>query len=80
MPSAFILSTVVFVLIMLLEHIIQPMKYVCIATMAMSGVDELTFKRMYKAIERHLPDIAEDYKHVGFIFAKSDQLEEEANG
>jgi hypothetical protein len=73
-PSAFIVSTAMLVLIMLVEHIIAPMKYVCLTTMAATAVDELTFKRFYKNIELLLPETAIAYKKFGFLFVNSDKL------
>lgn len=79
MPSAFVLATAMFVLTLLLENVIEPMKYVSITTMAATGVDELTFKRFYKSIELLLPKQAAAYKHLGFLFTNSDTLEALAN-
>lgn len=81
-PSALIIAIVVLVLCILIEHIILPVKYVCIATIAASGVDELTFKTWYKKVEKSFPEAAADYKHVGFIFTTTQKLtsEAEANG
>lgn len=79
MPSAFILSTVVFVLILLLQNLIEPMKLVALATMITSGIDEITFKKFYKAIETQLPETSKSYKHVGFIFTTSKKLLGEEN-
>lgn len=73
-PSAFILSAAVLVIIVVVENIILPMKYVCIATMIASGVDELTFKRMYKALECKMPQSWQAYEHFGFIFAKTQDI------
>lgn len=82
-PSAFILSAAVLVIIVVVENIILPMKYVCIATMIASGVDELTFKRMYKALECKMPQCWQAYEHFGFIFAKTqdifDEVQKEVN-
>ena len=75
MPSAFILSLVMFILLLMVEKIMLPMKYVCIATMITTGVDELTFKRFYKQIELMLPQQAQAFKHVGFIFTTTKNLE-----
>lgn len=75
MPSAFILSLVMFILLIMVEKIMLPMKYVCIATMISTGVDELTFKRFYKQIELLLPQEAQAFKHVGFIFTTTKKLE-----
>lgn len=75
MPSAFILSSVMFILLLMVEKIMLPMKYVCIATMIATGADELTFKRFYKQIELMLPQQAQAFKHVGFIFTTTKNLE-----
>ena len=74
MPSAFILSTVCLVLVCLVENIMIPIKYVCIATMIATGVDEVTCKRIYKNVELKLPASAQSSKHFGFLFTSSDKL------
>ena len=76
-PSAFIISAAVLVIIVVVENILLPMKYVCIATMIASGVDELTFKRMYKALECKMPQCWQAYEHFAFIFAKTQDIFEE---
>lgn len=73
-PSALILSAIILVLVCMVENIIFPIKCVCIATIAACGVDELTFKRWYKQIERAFPEGAQDYKHFGFLFTTSQNL------
>ena len=73
-PSAFIVSAAVLVIIVVVENILLPMKYVCIATMIASGVDELTFKRMYKALECKMPQCWQAYEHLGFIVAKTEDI------
>lgn len=73
-PSAFIISAAVLVIIVVVENIILPMKYVCIATMIASGVDELTFKRLYKALEYKMPQSWQAYEHLGFIFARTQDI------
>ena len=82
-PSAFIISAAVLVIIVVVENMLLPMKYVCIATMIASGVDELTFKRMYKALECKMPQCWQAYEHFGFIFAKTqdifDEVQKEVN-
>lgn len=80
LPSAFILSTVIFILILLVENIIVPMKIVALATMVTSGIDEISFKRIYKSIETQLPETSASYKHVGFIFTTSKKLLGETDG
>lgn len=76
-PSELVISIIVLVLIILVENILLPMKYVCIATIAACGVDELTFKNFYKGIEEKLPKTVGGYKHFGFIFAKTKKIMEE---
>lgn len=70
-PSVFVLSTAMFIFVLLVEHIIVPIKYVCLTTMMATGVDELTFKRIYKNIEYLFPKETKRYKHCGFICASS---------
>lgn len=80
-PSALVVASIVLVICILTEHIIIPVKYVCIATIAASGIDELTFKRWYKEVEKKFPEQASDYKHIGFIFTTTKKLmETESNG
>lgn len=74
MPSAFVVSIVGFIFILLVENILVPIKAVFLATMITSGVDELTFKRFYKEIEGLLPKQAQLFKHFGFIFASTDKI------
>lgn len=74
--SAFIISAVVLVLIVVMENILLPMKYVCIATLIASGIDELTFKRLYKALEYKMPQCWQAYEHFGFIFARTQDIME----
>lgn len=74
MPCPFIIAICVFILIIMVEKIILPIKIVCIVTMATSGVDELTFKRFYKQTELNLPEKASNFKHFGFIFTTTKTL------
>ena len=76
-PSTLIISSVLFVIIILIENILQPIKTVCIATIIASGLDEVTFKRMYKNLELLFPENAKQFKHVGFIMCKTSTLMEE---
>lgn len=71
-PSPFVLCLVIFILITMVEKIMLPVKIMCITTMIATGIDEMTFKRIYKSIK--LPDCAEDFKHFGFIFATTEKL------
>lgn len=74
MPSAFVLSFVFYVLILIVEKILLPIKIVCIVTMVTSGLDEFTFKKWYKSIESHLPVDLSDKKHFGFLFTTSKSI------
>jgi hypothetical protein len=51
-----------------------PIKAVCITTMITSGIDEFTFKSMYKNIELSMPEQTKAYKHFGFIFTTSKNI------
>ena len=73
-PSAFIISTVGLILIVIAEHIILPIKTICLVTMLTSGVDEITFKRFYKLIEIDLPQDYKKYTFAGFITTTSKKL------
>jgi len=74
-PSAFVLATVLFVLIIFIESILVPVKYACLATMIMSGIDELSFKRIYKRLELQMPEKAKAYKYLGFLICTTKTLE-----
>lgn len=74
MPSAFVVSVVTLLLILVVESIILPVKYVCIATLCTTGVDELSFKRFYKSIESEFPDKASSKKFAGFMFTTTKSL------
>lgn len=72
-PSAFKVALVGLVLIYIAENIIFPLKCVFWATLATTAVDEVSFKRLYKKVEKAFPNL-EDYKHIGFIFTTSKNL------
>lgn len=74
-PCAFVLSLSIFVLLVMVENIMLPIKYVCLATMIATGIDEVTFKRLYKNLESLLPKQCEAYKYAGFIFTTSKKME-----
>lgn len=73
-PSAFVVSLVGFLTVLLIENILVPIKAVFLATMITSGIDELTFKSFYKQIEMLLPEQAKAFKKVGFIFASTETI------
>lgn len=79
MPSAFVVSFVSLVLILIIENLIVPVKTICIVTMITSGVDEVTFKKWYKVIEASLPENVSAYKTAGFIFTTTKNLYEGVN-
>lgn len=80
MPPTFILCLIIFIGVVLIENILMPIKTICIVTMATSGIDEFTFKKFYKKLERSFPDNVDDYKHVGFIFTTTSNLLGDTNG
>lgn len=75
-PSALVVAMLMLVLIYLVENIITPIKYVCWATVAASGIDTFTFKKFYKQIELLLPEEANAFKHFGFLFTSNEKVEE----
>lgn len=74
MPCAFIISAASLVLLLLVESLLRPLKYVCIATLIATGIDELTFKRFYKQLYITFPDNSEVFKIAGFMFTTSSKL------
>ena len=75
MPPVALLTFLTFVLILMIENILTPIKTVCLTTMISTGVDEFTFKRLYKELECTLPEKTKLYKKAGFIFTTTDKLE-----
>lgn len=73
-PSPFIIATVLFVTITVIEKILLPVKFTCLTVMIVCGIDELSFKRIYKRIELLLPEKREVYKHLGFYICKTETL------
>lgn len=78
-PGAFTISIICLVLLYLVENIIVPMKYVCWASAGAAGLDAITFKNAYKQIELLLPEQTKAYKHFGFIFTTTKNLEKVAS-
>ena len=74
MPSALVLSITTFVLASMIENLVLPVKVVSLVTMITSGIDEFTFKRLYKNMDILLPDNVKSQKKFGFIFGTSDKL------
>ena len=83
-PSALVLAIVVFVFCIIVENILLPLKIIALMTMAACGVDELTFKNLYKHIEAGFPMQSAVYKRFGFYGVRQatiDKLTEgKANG
>jgi hypothetical protein len=73
-PSPLIISICGLIILHLIENIIYPMKIVFWVTVVSTGVDELTFRRLYKGIEQTFTDGIHDYKRFGFLFTRSDTL------
>lgn len=73
-PSPLVISIVGLILIHLIESIIYPIKIVFWVTVITTGVDAVTFRRMYKDIEKTLGDITKDYLKFGFLFTTTDNL------
>lgn len=78
-PSPFIIACVLFFLTILIEHILIQVRMTCLVIMISCGVDEFTFKRIYKNIEVLMPEKMKAYKHLGFYVCKSDKLKEFTN-
>lgn len=74
MPSAFVVCVITLLLILVVESIILPIKYVCIATLCTTAVDELSFKRFYKSIELDFTDKDSAKKFAGFMFTTTNSL------
>lgn len=65
-PSALKLSLIAFGICALIRNIIDPIMYISGMTIIACGVDELTFKNLYKRIETSFPKKAEELKRFGF--------------
>jgi len=76
-PSVFIVASIIFIGVIVIEHIISPIKWIALITMVTSGIDEITFKRWYKVIEASLPESAKYHKVIGFLFTTTKKLKEE---
>lgn len=74
LPSVFVASLIGLIFIAMVESIIYPMKVVFLSTAVMTGIDELTFKRIYKELEATMPAAADTFKKFGFIFVKNKDL------
>ncbi len=75
-PSALVVAVIVFVLCVVVENIILPVKIISLATIIACGVDELTFKGFYKRLELSFPQQAQALKKFGFYVAKQATVDE----
>lgn len=74
LPSPFMGSLIGLIIIQLIKSIIYPIETVLVATVVVTAVDTITFRRMYKNIERKLPDNIDKFKHFGFITCKTEEI------
>lgn len=73
-PSALVVSIVTLTFILIVQAIFIPMVYVCASSVVSCLTDELTFKRLYKKVERKFPKDALDRKKFGFYFTTSRKI------
>lgn len=76
-PSPFMVSAILFVIILLIEEILIPAKAICLTSMIACGIDEISFKRIYKRIELLLPDNAKAHRFLGFYTCRLSTLRKE---
>jgi len=74
LPSPFMGSLIGLIIIQLIKSIIYPIETVLVATVIVTAVDTITFRRMYKNIERKLPDNIDKFKRLGFITCKTEEI------
>lgn len=74
-PPTWILCGIGLGLICIIESILIPIKLVFLTTLIATGIDEVTFKRMYNELDIMLPKITQTFKHFGFILTSTDKLE-----
>lgn len=73
-PSALKIAVVLLILVIVLESILVPMKYVLVASCIALGLDTLILKKLYMYQYNQLPETKLNYSHFGFIFCKTDTL------
>lgn len=74
-PSALIVAIAAFVFCLIVESILYPVKVISCVTIIACGVDELTFKHIYKIVELKLPQQAQGLKKFGFFAAKQTTID-----
>ena len=80
MPSPFIVSTIIFIFVIVIEKILVGVKFTCLSAMIFCAIDELIFKRIYKRLDMLMPENKEVYKHFGFYFCKTETLFKKSRG
>lgn len=75
-PTALKVSVIGLVLLIVMERLFEPLKWVFGMTIAMSLVDEVSFKRMYNNAMDELGDVPSKYIKFGFICCTSEKLKE----
>ena len=73
-PSPFVISVIGLLVISMIKSIIYPLQIVFGATIIASGVDAVTFRRIYKNMETNFPESIKNYLHFGFIFGSSKEI------
>ena len=74
-PSALIIAVAAFVFCVIVESILYPVKVISLVTIIACGVDELTFKHIYKRVESGIPTQAQTLKKFGFFAAKQTTID-----
>lgn len=73
-PSALKIAVALLILLIVLEAILVPTKYVLVASCIGLGLDTLVLKKLYSYYYNQLPEIKLNYSHFGFIFCKTETL------
>lgn len=73
-PSAMVVAGIVFVLTTMVAQVAQAVQVISGATFIAASLDEITCKKLYKALEQRLPDISQTHKFFGFMWVKYDTL------
>ena len=70
-PSGLVLAITTLAVALIIHLILVPIVYVCIASIVSCGIDELSFKRLYKKLEKTFPATCKEKKKFGFYFTRS---------
>lgn len=74
-PGALLVAIGVFVFCVIVENILLPVKIIALAAIIFCGVDELTFKQLYKRVELSFPEKAAAFKRFGFYAVKQAKID-----